>query len=208
MAYRATERTRTAAEQRRQRYLDSATGLVARHGFVGAKVKAIAEECDTSVGSVYSYFDGRADLLAEVFRSAANHELQTVGRAVEQAGPSAPAKIEALVATFASRALAGRQLAWSLLFEPVDPSVEAERLKFRGSYVEMGEAVLREGIASGEIPAQHPGITAAALVGAIAESLVGRLTPTAAGVDPDLSDDAIVTEIQNFCRRAIGAQHP
>ncbi|MBT1258304.1 TetR/AcrR family transcriptional regulator [Rhodococcus erythropolis] len=207
MAYRETERTRTAAEQRRRRYLDSATGLVARHGFGGATVKAIADDCETSVGSVYSYFDGRADLLAKVFRGAASRELDIVADAVAQAGPEVLGKVEALVVIFASRALAGRQLAWSLLFEPVDPAVEAERLKFRSAYVEMGEAVLCEGIEVGEIPNQHPGITAAALVGAIAESLVGRLTPAPAEANLDLSDDAIVSEIQNFCRRAIGAQH-
>ncbi|WP_024796018.1 TetR/AcrR family transcriptional regulator [Tomitella biformata] len=208
MAYRPTDRTRGVAEQRRQRYLDAATGMVAQHGFVGAKVKAIAEECETSVGSVYSYFDGRAELLAEVFRGAANHELATVGHAVENAGPSAPEKLDALVATFASRALTGRQLAYSLLFEPVDPVVEAERLRFRAAYHSMGERVLREGIAAGEVPAQHAPITAAAIIGAISEALVGRLTPTPAGLDPALSDDAIVAEIQNFCRRAIGAQQP
>lgn len=208
MAYRPTDRTRSAAEQRRQRYVDSATAMVARHGFVGAKVKAIAEECETSVGSVYSYFDGRAELLAEVFRGAAGHELSTVTAAVEQAGPSAPAKLEALIGTFASRALESRQLAWSLLFEPVDPAVEAERLLFRGAYVALGERVLRDGIAAGDIPEQRATISAAAIVGAIAESLVGRLTPTPAGADPAHSDDEIVTEIQQFCLRAIGARQP
>lgn len=206
MAYRPTDRTRSAAEQRRQRYLDTATELVARRGFVGAKVKVIADECETSVGSVYSYFDGRAELLAEVFRGAANHELETVAEAVGQAGPTAHDKFEALIATFASRALTSRQLAWSLLFEPVDPAVELERLRFRGAYVEMGERVLREGIAAGEVPAQQASITAAALIGAIADSLVGRLNPAPAGTAPELSDDAIVSEIQQFCRRAIGAQ--
>lgn len=206
MAYRPTERTRSAAEERRQRYLDTATCLVASHGFVGAKVKAIAEQCETSVGSVYSYFDGRADLLAEVFRGAAAHELATVARAVDAAGPAAADKLDALVFTFATRAIAGRQLSYSLLFEPVDPAVETERLRFRGEYHAMGERVLSDGVASGELPRQHPGITAAAIIGAIAEALVGRLTPTPTTLEPELSDDEIVAEIQKFCRRAIGAE--
>lgn len=205
MAYRPTDHTRGVAEQRRQRYLDAATGMVAQHGFVGAKVKAIAEECETSVGSVYSYFDGRAELLAEVFRGAASYELDKVAHAVEHAGPAPADQLDALVATFASRALAGRQLSYSLLFEPVDPAVEAERLRFRGAYHEMGERILRQGIADGAVPEQHARITAAAIIGAISEALVGRLTPAPAGTAPDLSDDEIVAEIQNFCRRAIGA---
>ncbi|MDN5758669.1 MAG: TetR/AcrR family transcriptional regulator [Tomitella sp.] len=206
MAYRPTDRTRSAAEQRRRRYLTTATALVAEHGFAGAKVRAIAEECETSVGSVYSYFDGRAELLAEVFRGGADHELAQVRKAVADAGPDAAAKVDALVATFASRAFAGRRLAWSLLFEPVDPAVDAERLRFRSAYVALGERVLREGLSRGELPKQNVSITSAAVIGAISEALVGRLSPAPAYMDATLSDDAIVTEIQEFCRRAIGAQ--
>src|SRR5699024_9107020 len=132
---------------------------------------------------------------------------------VRAAGPGAPEKVDALVATFASRALRGRRRAWSLLFEPVDPAVEAERLRFRVSYVALGEAVLREGIAAGELTSQRPEITAAAVVGAIAEALVGRLTPPVGDDDASaratgdhaVTDTDVVTEIQLVCRRAVGA---
>lgn len=212
MAYRPTERTRTAAQRRRSLLLGESARLVASGGFAAAKVKTIADRCEVSVGTVYSYFDSRSELLAEVFRAAAARELSVVGEAVHAAGPGAPEKVDALVATFASRALRGRRRAWSLLFEPVDPAVEAERLRFRGSYVELGEAVLREGIAAGELTPQCPEMTAAAVVGAIAEALVGRLTPPVGDDasarttgDHAVTDTDVVTEIQLFCRRAIGA---
>ncbi len=220
MAYRATERTRTAAQKRRGLLLEESARLVASGGFAAAKVKTIADRCEVGVGTVYSYFESRSDLLAEVFRVAACRELAVVGDAVRNAGPGAPEKVDALIASFASRALHGRRTAWSLLFEPVDPAVEAERLRFRGSYVALGEAVLREGIAAGELTAQRPDVTAAAMVGAVAEALVGRLTPPAEDAPPvtgsaaaprdvtdavRASDAEVVTEIQRFCRRAIGA---
>src|SRR5699024_2519660 len=224
MPYRPTERTRTAAQKRRGLLLEESARLVASGGFAAAKVKVIADRCELSVGTVYSYFDGRSDLLAEVFSAAAARELAVVEDAVRTAGPGAPEKVDALVAAFASRALRGRRMAWSLLFEPVDPAVEAERLRFRGAYVALGESVLRTGIAAGELTAQRPDITAAAVVGAIAESLVGRLRPPADDADAGaaagpggaadaggatgadaVTDADVVTEIQLFCRRAIGA---
>ena len=43
-------------------------------------------------------------------------------------------RLEAIVATFARRALRKRRPAWALVYEPVDPSVDAERLVYRREY--------------------------------------------------------------------------
>lgn len=205
MPYRETERTRAAAQRRKELFVVAAGDLVARRGFAGATVKAIAAQCEVSVGSVYSYFDGRVDLLAEVFRRDAARELALVDEAVAAAGSSAAEKVDVHVRTFASRALRGRRLAWSLLFEPVDRVIDAERLRFRAEYMAIFERVLSDGVASGELPPQHLPTSASALVGAVAEGLVGRLSPAPALVDPAVTDEAVVTGIRNFCRRAIGA---
>lgn len=211
MAYRPTEYTRGVAEQRRARFLQVATATVARDGFAGATVKAIAAECETSVGTLYSYFDSRAHLLTEVFRAAAAHELAAVTAAVdaaEKAGAPAADQIDALVATFASRALAAPGLAYALLFEPADPGVVAERLRFREAYHGLGAQILRGGTASGELADQHTDITAAAVIGAISEALVGRLAPAPVAAVTDLPSDQTIAEIQRFCRRAIGVTQP
>lgn len=203
MAYRATEKTRAAQTQRRVALLTEATALVATGGFAAATVKAIAEKCQVSVGSVYSYFDGSADLLAAVFRLGADQELAAVRAAVD-AADGAPDRLRALVETFALRAIKGRQLAWSLLFEPVDPRIDAERLVYRAAYHAMTTEILREGMAAGEFPPQHLEVTAAALIGAISESLTGRLSPTHA-VTADATDDARTVEaILRFCLHGIG----
>jgi AcrR family transcriptional regulator len=102
------------------------------------------------------------------------------------------------VETFARRALRGRRLAWALLAEPVDPAVEAERLIFRRAYRDVFAGLLEDGIASGELPDQDPELTAAALVGAIGEALVGPLSPTAAGGDPE----RLVHDLVTFCLRS------
>jgi hypothetical protein len=95
-----------------------------------------------------------------------------------------------------------RRFAWALLAEPVDPGVEAERLAFRRAYRDLLAAVLREGVDAGELSSQDPDLTAAALVGAIGESLVGPLSAPAAGGDTE----ATIASLVEFCERAIGKE--
>ena len=56
------------------------------------------------------------------------------------------------------------------------PRVEQERLRYRFAYAEIFEDVIALGIQRGEFVAQNCQITAAALVGMLAESLVGPLS--------------------------------
>ncbi|TQF65476.1 TetR/AcrR family transcriptional regulator [Rhodococcus spelaei] len=203
MAYRATEKTRAAQAQRRAALLDEATALVAKGGFAAATVKAIAERCEVSVGSVYSYFDGSGELLAAVFRVGADQELAAVRDAVDAAAGPVD-RLRALVETFALRAIKGRQLAWSLLFEPVDPRIDAERLDYRAAYHALTTEILREGMSTGVFPQQHLEVTAAALIGAISESLTGRLSPAHAVATTDSDDARTVEAILRFCLHGVG----
>ncbi|MDX6741383.1 TetR/AcrR family transcriptional regulator [Actinocorallia sp. A-T 12471] len=207
MAYRPTETTRRNAELKRAGFLRAARSLVAERGFGAATVAAIAAECAASVGSVYSYFDGREDLLAEVFRSAASHELDAVRTAVAEAGSDPRERLDTVITTFAGRALRGRRMAWALLFEPVTPAVEAERLVYRRSYTELLAAILRDGVADGVFAPQDPSLAASAVMGAISEALIGGLRP-ADGDEPAPSpeDKAIVEGIRLFCFRALGTE--
>ncbi|MCF8605964.1 TetR/AcrR family transcriptional regulator [Gordonia sp. HY442] len=206
MPYRPTEQTRRSAHARRAAMLASARRLVADAGFSAATVAAIAEGSGVSVGSVYSYFDNRDALLAQVFRDSAEHEYAQVATAVDAAAESAD-RLDALVSTFADRALRGRRLAWSLLFEPVIPAVDAERLRLRRWYRALGAGVIADGIADGTFVDQNAGVAASALLGAISESLVGALDPDTSplvGDDPDV----LFATTRAFCFRALGAVPP
>ncbi|RLV56833.1 TetR/AcrR family transcriptional regulator [Aeromicrobium phragmitis] len=205
MPYRETEATRRRAEERRANLLRAARDLVARHGFAGAKITAIAETCGTSVGLVYTYFDNRDELLATVFRESASHELAAVRAGTAAAGPAPRERLDAFIRTFAGRALRGRQLAWSLLFEPVSPLVEAERLTYRRAYVDLAESILRDGIADNTFAQQNVGLSGAATIGAISESLVGRLNPVGYDGLDGLDDTVIVDDIVVYCFRALSA---
>lgn len=208
MAYRPTDATRQRAAEKRAGFLRAARELVAAHGFAGAKVAAIAHSAGGSTGSLYLYFDSRDELLAEVFRDAAARELAAVRHAVTGRSLSPAQRPDGLVDTFVSRALRSRQMAWSLLFEPVSTQVEIERLSFRRAYIELGEDIVRHGVSEGSFVSQNPTLAASALMGAISESLVGRLNPIERTDLSAMSDEVIVAEIRSFCTRALGCDAP
>ena len=203
MPYRSTAQTEARRAEVRGRITAAARELIAEGGYVAAQVAAVADRADVAVGTVYRHFPSKSDLFAEVFREASQHEVDAMREAsAASAGVSAAERVAAGVEAFARRALAGRRLAWALLAEPVDPAVEAERLHFREAYRDVLAEVLADGVDSGELPPQDPAATAAALVGAIGESLVGPLSPTANGGD----SEAMIASLINFCTRAIGEE--
>jgi AcrR family transcriptional regulator len=201
MAYRSTERTKARRAEVRERIIAAAHALIAEGGYMNAQVASVAERAGVAVGTVYRHFPSKSDLFADVFREASQREVDAMREAAAaRDGAGAADRISAGIEAFARRALAGRRLAWALLAEPVDPAVEAERLVFRVSYRDVIAAVLRDGVAAGELPDQDPEASAAALVGAIGESMVGPLSPTANGGDPE----AVIQNLLSFCKRAIG----
>jgi AcrR family transcriptional regulator len=202
MAYRSTERTEARRAEIRGRITTAARELIAEGGYVAAQVAPVAERAGVAVGTVYRHFPSKSDLFAEVFREASQHEVDAMHAAMEQTTGTAPERIAAGIEAFARRALRGRRLAWALLAEPVDPAVEAERLHFRHSYRDLMAEVIAEGVEAGELPPQDVDATAAALIGAIGETMLGPLSPTANGGDPD----ALIASLINFCTRAIGEE--
>jgi len=195
--YRPTERTEARRAHTRARISAAALALVADGGYQAAAISSVVRAAGVGAGTVYRHFPSKADLLAEVFRVASQREVDAVAAAAAVPGPAAK-RLAAAVETFARRALRGRRLAWALLAEPVDPAVEAERLIFRRAYRDVFAGLLQEGVASGELPDQDAELTAAALVGAIGEALVGPLSPTAAGGD----SERLVRDLVIFCLRS------
>jgi AcrR family transcriptional regulator len=203
VAYRPTKRTEARKAETRERIVAAALELVARGGYAGAQMAEVAKRAGVATGTVYRHFPSKSELFAEVFRRASQREVDAMAEAGRDDGTPVTERTAAAVETFARRALAGRRLAYALIAEPVDPAVEAERLIFRRSYRDVIAAVLEQGIEDGELPPQDPQTTAAALVGAIGESLVGPLSPTSRnGGDPE----AMIASLVSFCLRAIGKE--
>jgi AcrR family transcriptional regulator len=183
MVYRRTERTEARLAATRERVAAAALALVAEGGWAALSVAAVARRAGISTGAVYRHFGSKGELCAEVFRRASRRELDVL--AAVAAGPERDAgrRLAEVVATFVRRALEGRRLAYALLAEPVDPAVEAERLEFRRRYRRLFATLVGEAGAGAGGP-DDAGLAAAAVVGAVAETLLGPLAPETENRDP------------------------
>jgi AcrR family transcriptional regulator len=197
VAYRRTERVEARLNASRERILSAALALVAEHGYAGCSVAAVAERAGVATGSVYRHFPAKAELIAEVFRTVSQREVDALVRAAELES-GAPARITAMIETFAGRALRAPRQAYALLAEPVDPVVDAERLAFRRLHHTAFAGVIADGVAAGELPPQDVQVGAAALVGAVGEALVGPLAAGCAGPET-------IPALIAFAHRALGA---
>jgi AcrR family transcriptional regulator len=183
----------------RARLLDAAMELIGEGGYGSASVVAIAERAGVSAGALYRHFPSKIDLFSELFREVAERELEAMQTAGAESGTYLE-RLDAVLTTYATRALESPRLNWALVYEPVDPRLDADRLRSRTRYRESMAALIRAAIAAGELPDQDPDTSAAAVVGAMAESLLSP-TSRAGGPDPEL-----VARVVALCRRAVGAR--
>ncbi|EOD67587.1 TetR/AcrR family transcriptional regulator [Amycolatopsis vancoresmycina] len=194
MPYRRTPKVQERLDAQRETIVAAATRQLAEHGYGGCSVAAVAERAGVAVGSVYRHFPTKADLVVHVFRQVVTREVEAVRVASAAAGEPAE-RVLAAVETFAQRALKAPKQAYALLAEPVDALIDAERLEFRRAYTDVIAEHVAAGVRQGVLPAQDGRLTAAALVGAAAEVLIGPLTSGNAGD---------VAELRTFILRALG----
>jgi AcrR family transcriptional regulator len=192
--YRRTPKVQERLDAQRETIVAAATRQLAEHGYGGCSVAAVADRAGVAVGSVYRHFPTKADLVVHVFRQVVTREVEAVRAASAEAGAPAE-RVLAAVDTFAQRALKAPKQAYALLIEPVDPLIDAERLEFRRAYTEVIAEHVAAGVRDGVLPPQDGRLTAAALVGAAAEVLIGPLTSGNAGD---------VAELRTFILRALG----
>jgi AcrR family transcriptional regulator len=202
VAYRRTVRVEARLAATRERVIEAALALVAEGGWAVASIAAVAARAGISTGAVYRYFASKGELCAEVFRRASQHELDVLVSVAARPGQAADERLAAVVSTFVRRALEGRRLAYALLAEPVDPAVEAERLRFRRRYRELFAGLVAAAARAGAAPQQDADLAAAALVGAVAETLLGPLAPDTGGQDPE----RLVGALTRLALRTVGVE--
>ncbi|AGM06551.1 TetR family transcriptional regulator [Amycolatopsis keratiniphila] len=181
-------------DAQRDAVLAAAMEQLAERGYAGCSVAAVAERAGVAVGSVYRHYPTKAALVVELFRKVVTREVEAVREVSERPGTPAE-RVVAVFDTFASRALKTPRMAYALLAEPVDAPIEAERLVFRRAFRDVVAQHVADGVRSGVLPAQDADVTAAALVGAAAEVLIGPLTT--GGADE-------VSGLRTFVLRSLG----
>ena len=197
MAYRSTERTEARKAATRARIVSAAIDQLADGGYASAGVQTVAARAGVATGSVYRHFASKSDLFAEVFRQAAERELQAIRDAAADDGRPIRERIAAGAEAFARRALASPTRAYALLAEPVDPAIDTERLIYRRGYRDAFAETLRQGIDRGELNPMDTETVAAAMVGALGEALVGPLS------QPTNGHEALIATLTSFCLNAL-----
>jgi len=218
MAYRRTERETARLAARHQAIIAAARTLASESGLGAVQIVPVAERAGIAAGTVYRYFPSKDDLVAAVVSATAEREVAAI-RAAAAAAPGALSALAAAIVAFASGTIRMRRLAWGMLAEspqppPFSPPQAAEgrgaagegregvaRLAFRRDVGGEFEGLIRAAIAAGHLPDQLPAVTAAAVIGATVESLVGPLAPTLVGPD---AERAAVQRITLFALRALG----
>jgi AcrR family transcriptional regulator len=202
MAYRRTERVEEQLQDKRDRILQAVRRVVSEVGFRGAQVAMVAEAAGVATGTVYRHFPSKGDLFAEALALNAQHEVDVVAAVAASEG-SAASRLADAVRVFARRAVQARRLAWAMIAEPAEAEVDAARIVYRRAFADVFEKTIRDGIAAGEFPAQNTAASAACVIGALNEGLIGPLAPEA----PDLSNTrALIDSITAFCLQAVSAK--
>jgi AcrR family transcriptional regulator len=200
MAYRKTELVATRQADRRQRILRAARRLIAEGGFHQAPVAAVAELAGVATGTVYRYFPSKSSLFAETVAETSQRELEVVAATAMHEG-TARERLAAVIEVYATRALQAGAVAYALVAEPVDPEVDAIRVRYRRAFARVFETIVAQGVEAGEFGPQDAAATAACLVGACNEGLAG---PLAAGaIAEPAARETRVAAIVRFCLAAV-----
>lgn len=200
MAYRRSALMEERLASNRERILDATRGLIAEGGLRGAQISAVANVAGMSTGVIYRHFKAKTDLFVEVLAAAVTYEIEILDAI--RAGPgSATERLFAAVESFTRRALNGPNLAYAFIAEPADPEVDIARIRERKRFADVIRAILADGVANGEFPAQNVDASAACIVGAYTEALVGPIGPAREVVK---DREALIRSICVFCVRAVG----
>jgi AcrR family transcriptional regulator len=200
MAYRRTENVIRRLAARHDAILAAAGALAMEAGINAVQIAPVAERSGIAAGTVYRYFPSKTDLVAALVASVSEREIGAMRRAAD-AAPGPLSALAAALTTFAAHALGSRKLAFALIAEPVDADTEKARQPYRAALAgEIGKR-LAAARAAGYVPDQDIKIAAPALVGALAEGLIGPLAPDTG--DEMQRRDAVQT-LTLFALRAVG----
>lgn len=154
------------------RILSAAIECVSQAGFKNTTMDVISEMAGLSPSTLYRYFPSRVELLMKVVSHVSQHEVNVTAGIAMGEGTNIEL-IKKCAWTFGSRAIKGRELGYALVAEPVESEIEIERLKYRRKLMRVFETLIENGMRKKEFPEQSPEVSAACIVGALFEALVG-----------------------------------
>ena len=192
-------------EQNREAILQSARELIAQGGIKDAQIQAIAERAGVSSGLVYRYFDNKSQVLIEVLSEAIQHEVKILNH-IAVSELSSIQKLDKAVTTFVKRAMNSPQLAYSLMFEPVDAELEHERFRSKQLIKQSIKEILAAGKINGEFGFEDLNTAALCVVGAMTFVVIEPLNPSRNVMFDQNYKDYFVKQIAEFCVNAVQVQ--
>ena len=192
-------------EQNREAILQSARELIAQGGIKDAQIQAIAERAGVSSGLVYRYFDNKSQVLIEVLSEAIQHEVKILNH-IAESELSSKQKLDKAVTTFVKRAMNSPQLAYSLMFEPVDAELEHERFRSKQLIKQSIKEILAAGKINGEFGFEDLNTAALCVVGAMTFVVIEPLNPSRNVMFDQNYKDYFVKQVADFCVQAVQLQ--
>ena len=205
MSYKRSSLMQKRMEQNREAILQSARELIAQGGIKDAQIQAIAERAGVSSGLVYRYFDNKSQVLIEVLSEAIQHEVKILNH-IAESELSSKQKLDKAVTTFVKRAMNSPQLAYSLMFEPVDAELEHERFRSKQLIKQSIKEILAAGKINGELGFEDLNTAALCVVGAMTFVVIEPLNPSRNVMFDQNYKDYFVKQIAEFCVNAVQVQ--
>lgn len=205
MSYKRSSLMQKRMEQNREAILQSARELIAQGGIKDAQIQAIAERAGVSSGLVYRYFDNKSQVLIEVLSEAIQYEVKILNH-IAESELSSKQKLDKAVTTFVKRAMNSPQLAYSLMFEPVDAELEHERFRSKQLIKQSIKEILAAGKINGEFGFEDLNTAALCVVGAMTFVVIEPLNPSRNVMFDQNYKDYFVKQIAEFCVNAVQVQ--
>ncbi len=205
MSYKRSSLMQERMEQNREAILQSARELIAQGGIKDAQIQAIAERAGVSSGLVYRYFYTKSQVFIAVLSEAIQHEVKILNH-IAESELSSKQKLDKAVTTFVKRAMNSPQLAYSLMFEPVDAELEHERFRSKQLIKQSIKEILAAGKINGEFGFEDLNTAALCVVGAMTFVVIEPLNPSRNVMFDQNYKDYFVKQIAEFCVNAVQVQ--
>lgn len=163
---------RGSGGDKRERILEAAERIFARHGFFHARVSEIAREAGVADGTIYLYFKSKDDLLISLFESRMERVTDTLAAAVDRAGTRAHDRLVAFLDTYAGLIVEHQDLAEVMTVELRQSTKfmkEYQSHQF-GSFLKLLAGLVADGQETGEFVRELPApVVARAIFGMLDE---------------------------------------
>lgn len=201
MAYRRTDQVVRRLANRRKTILEAARIEASIGGLSAVQIAPVARRANVATGTVYRYFPSKTELISELIVDVTRLELNAV-RSAANAAPGPLSALAAAVTTLAVHVLEQQMLAWAVVAEPIDVDVRAPRQISRHEIIAELEQRIQAAMRGGFLPTQDTALSAAAMLGALHEGLVGPLALNGNGDAAHRRDR--VQALALFALRAVG----